>query len=66
MEVFERSRGGLVGRGGGGGIGTPGPVLEALIEQDIIDTDFPHLSGSAMPFIVKTPTQEKLGYHQLG
>jgi 2-polyprenyl-6-methoxyphenol hydroxylase-like FAD-dependent oxidoreductase len=59
VEVFERSHGGLVGRGGG--IGTPGPVLEALIEQDIIDSDFPHLTGTAMPFIVKTPEHQKLG-----
>jgi 2-polyprenyl-6-methoxyphenol hydroxylase-like FAD-dependent oxidoreductase len=59
VEVFERSSGGLVGRGGG--IGTPGPVLEALIEQDIIDSDFPHLTGTAMPFIVKTPEHQKLG-----
>ncbi|MFC1996949.1 NAD(P)-binding protein [Chloroflexota bacterium] len=60
VDVFERSRGGLVGRGGG--IGTPGPVFEALVEQDIIDSDFPHLSGSAMPFIIKTPAHEKVGY----
>jgi len=60
VEIFERSRGGLVGRGGG--IGTPGPVLEALIEAEILDSDFPYLSGSAMPFIVKTPAHVKLGY----
>ena len=60
VDVFERSRAGLVGRGGG--IGTPGPVLESLIAQDIIDADFPHLTGTAMPFIVKTPANEKLGY----
>ena len=51
VEVFERSKGGLVGRGGG--IGTPGPVLSGLINNDIIDADFPHLTGSNMPFIVK-------------
>ena len=60
VSVFERSRGGLVGRGGG--IGTPGPVLNALIEQDIIDSDFPHLSGSTMPFIIKTAAHERLGH----
>ena len=60
VEVFERSRGGLVGRGGG--IGTPGPVFESLIEEDIIDADFPHLTGSAMPFIVKTDEHPKLGH----
>lgn len=60
VRVFERSRGGLVGRGGG--IGTPGPVLEALMEQDVIDADFPHLSATSMPFIIRTPAQERLGY----
>lgn len=60
VDVFERSRGGLVGRGGG--IGTPGPVLEALVEQDVIDANFPHLSGLAMPFIIRTPEHERLGY----
>lgn len=59
-QVFERSRGGLVGRGGG--IGTPGPVLDALIAEDILDADFPYLSGKEMPFIIRTPTQERLGY----
>lgn len=58
--VFERSRGGLVGRGGG--IGTSGPVFEALIEQDIIDAGFPHLSAAAMPFIIRTPEHERFGY----
>jgi len=60
VRVFERSRGGLVGRGGG--IGTPGPVLESLMQQDVIDSDFPHLSGSTMPFIVRTSAHEREGY----
>lgn len=60
VRVFERSRSGLVGRGGG--IGTPGPVLESLMQQDIIDSDFPHLSGSTMPFIVRTSAHERDGY----
>jgi 2-polyprenyl-6-methoxyphenol hydroxylase-like FAD-dependent oxidoreductase len=60
VRVFERSRSGLVGRGGG--IATPGPVLESLIEQDIVDSDFPHLSASAMPFVVRTSAHERFGY----
>ena len=60
VHVFERSNKGLVGRGGG--IGTPGPVLEALMEQDIVDADFPHLIGTAMPFIVRTEAHQRLGY----
>lgn len=60
VRVFERSRRGLVGRGGG--IGTPGPVLESLIQQDILDFDFPHLSGSTMPFIIRTSAHERDGF----
>ena len=60
VRVFERSRSGLVGRGGG--IGTPGPVLEALIEQDILDSDFPHFSCSSMPFIIRKAAHERHGY----
>lgn len=59
MDVFERSRGGLVGRGGG--IGTPGPVLESLIAEDFIDRDFPHLMGTSMPFIIRTSQKSELG-----
>jgi 2-polyprenyl-6-methoxyphenol hydroxylase-like FAD-dependent oxidoreductase len=47
VHVYERSRGGLVGRGGG--IATPTPVLASLIEQDLLDRDFPHLTGTSMP-----------------
>lgn len=60
VQVFERSPHGLVGRGGG--IGTPGPVLEALMDEDIIDAEFPHISGSSMPFIIKTKDHQRLGY----
>lgn len=60
VQVFERSRGGLVGRGGG--IGTPGPVFEGLIAQDVIDADFPHLSATTMPFIIRTSDHERAGY----
>jgi 2-polyprenyl-6-methoxyphenol hydroxylase-like FAD-dependent oxidoreductase len=64
VQVFERSRGALVGRGGG--IGTPGPVLEALMDQDIIDQDFPHLIGTVMPFIIRTQTHHEFGYAPWG
>ena len=59
VQVFERSTGRLVGRGGG--IGTSGPVFEGLVEQDFLDADFPHLSATAMPFVTRTPQQERLG-----
>lgn len=41
---------------------TPGPVLAALIQKNVIDTDFPHLSSTAMPFVVRTPEREESGY----
>ncbi|MCB9316741.1 MAG: hypothetical protein H6569_11435 [Lewinellaceae bacterium] len=60
VQVFERSTGGLVGRGGG--IGTPGPVFASLTEQDILDPDFPHLSSTKMPFVIRRPEQQQYGY----
>lgn len=52
VHVYERSRGGLVGRGGG--IGTPVHVLQGLMDQDVVDPDMPYLVADAMPFIVRT------------
>jgi len=60
VRVYERSTGGLVGRGGG--IGTPVPVLQSMIDQDIVDEDFPHLVGTSMPFIVRTPEHPRVGH----
>ncbi len=60
VQVYERSRGNLVGRGGG--IGTATAVFEGLIEQDIIDADFPHLANPAMPLLVRTDEQAYEGY----
>jgi len=59
VMVFERSSGKLVGRGGG--IGTPSAVLDALIEQDIIDEDFPRFSATSMPFTGKRSADDRLG-----
>ena len=60
VTVFERSTSALVGRGGG--IGTSGPVLDALIGQDVIDADFPHSAATDMPFIIRTADHPRLGY----
>lgn len=60
VHVYERSHGGLVGRGGG--IGTPQPLLELLMEQDLVDRDFPYLGCSSMPFVVRTPSEPTFGY----
>jgi 2-polyprenyl-6-methoxyphenol hydroxylase-like FAD-dependent oxidoreductase len=37
-------------------------VLASMIEKDIIDFDFPNLTGTSMPFIIRTPAHERLGY----
>ena len=60
VHVFERSRGGLVGRGGG--IATPGPLLTSLVEQDIVDADFPYLMATATPFVIKTASEPTRGH----
>ena len=60
VHVFERSRGGLVGRGGG--IGTPGPLLAELMKQDLVGRDFPFLACSSMPFVVRTPLKPTYGF----
>ncbi|TNE62317.1 MAG: hypothetical protein EP344_05040 [Bacteroidetes bacterium] len=60
VRVFERSASDLVGRGGG--IATSGPVLESLMQEDIIDRDFPHSAATGMPLVIRKPGFEYLGY----
>ncbi len=59
VSVFERSRGGLVGRGGG--IATTGVMWEELVSQGVIDADMPHFRAEEMPFIVRTPDEAATG-----
>jgi 2-polyprenyl-6-methoxyphenol hydroxylase-like FAD-dependent oxidoreductase len=59
VQVYERSASGLVGRGGG--IGTPVPVLEGLMAENVIDEEMPYLVVDTMPFIVRTPAEPDLG-----
>ncbi len=59
VHVYERSPSGLVGRGGG--IGTPVPVLHALMDDGVIDADMPHLVADQMPFIVRTADDPTFG-----
>lgn len=61
VHVYERSRGGLIGRGGG--IATPTPVLASLIEQDLLDRDFPHLTATSMPLVIRTSAEPASGRH---
>ena len=60
VHVYERSRGGLIGRGGG--IGTPVPLLVELMEHDLVGRDFPYLACSSMPFVVRTPLEPTNGF----
>jgi 2-polyprenyl-6-methoxyphenol hydroxylase-like FAD-dependent oxidoreductase len=59
VSVFERSRGSLVGRGGG--IATTGAMFEELVEWDVIDARMPHFKAAKMPFIVRTDDEPDLG-----
>lgn len=60
VDVYERSIGTLVGRGGG--IATTSAVLNSLIEQDIIDADFPNFLTTTMPFTGKRSVTDRYGY----
>lgn len=59
VRVLERSKAGLVGRGGG--IGTPTPVFEELIASDMVDADMPRFTANAMPMRVRTDSERELG-----
>jgi len=59
VHVYERSPAGLVGRGGG--IGTPVPVLQGLMADDVVDADLPYLVADAMPFVVRTSDAPEFG-----
>lgn len=59
VRVLERSKAGLVGRGGG--IGTPTAVFEELIEGQIVDRDMPRLCATSMPMVVRTDEYRDLG-----
>lgn len=59
VRVLERSRVGLVGRGGG--IGTPTAVFDDLIDGQIVDRDMPRLGANSMPMLVRTDERRELG-----
>jgi 2-polyprenyl-6-methoxyphenol hydroxylase-like FAD-dependent oxidoreductase len=60
VTVFERSPGELKGRGAG--IGTPVSMVQALIERDLLDADFPYFTSSAMPFLGRKSAEDRLGH----
>jgi 2-polyprenyl-6-methoxyphenol hydroxylase-like FAD-dependent oxidoreductase len=59
VTVFERSPGELKGRGAG--IGTPESMLQALIDRDLLDEDFPYFTLSEMPFTGRASANDRLG-----
>jgi len=63
VTVFERSKSGLVGRGGG--LTTSKKVLDELKAQDIIDTDFPASPFYDLKMSKRTEEEPYLGVNPL-
>ncbi len=59
VTVFERSTGRLRGRGGG--IATPMSTFRSLVEEDVIDADFPHTIANKMPFVGHVSPDDQFG-----
>ncbi|KPJ81206.1 MAG: hypothetical protein AMS19_08530 [Gemmatimonas sp. SG8_23] len=57
--VFERSRGGLTGRGAG--IGTPVDTLELMIDRGLIGRNIPHFRVSEHPLAGRSSASDRLG-----
>jgi 2-polyprenyl-6-methoxyphenol hydroxylase-like FAD-dependent oxidoreductase len=60
VRVFERSRGGLEGRGAG--IGTPIDTLEALVGRDLIGSDVPHFRVAQHPLAGRRDEGDRYGH----
>lgn len=59
VNVYERSKSGLIGRGGG--VTTSRKVLEELKNLDILDVDFPASPFNVLRFCKKTPDETYVG-----
>lgn len=59
VQVYERSRGELKGRGAG--IGTPMSAIESLVERDLIDSDMPYFHVGYLPHIGRTGADDRMG-----
>src|SRR5262249_36633760 len=59
VDVFERSRGALVGRGAG--IGTPIATWRSLVARDLVDADLPYCHATKMLYIGKGSIDDRLG-----
>lgn len=63
VSVFERSRGGLAGRGAG--IGTPTATFDTLVERDLVGADTPRVLVSEHPFVGRRTSDDWLGHTAL-
>jgi len=63
VTVFERSEGGLTGRGAG--IGTPRGTVEALIARGLIGADTPRFMASEHPLASRGSTEDRYGHRAL-
>lgn len=63
VEVFERSKSGLIGRGGG--VTTSRKVLNELIENDILDKGFPASPFSELKMCKRTADASYVGRNPL-
>ena len=59
VQVYERSRGELQGRGAG--IGTPTSAIESLMDRDLIDLDMPYFHVEYLPHVGRTTTEDRMG-----
>ncbi len=60
VTCFERSEGGLTGRGAG--IGTPVGTFDTLVERNLIDADTPRFVVSDHPFVGRRDAGDRLGH----
>lgn len=60
VQVLERSRGGLTGRGAG--IGTPVATLRTLVERELIDPATPRFVVSDHPFVGRRDAGDRFGH----
>lgn len=63
VTVFERSVGGLVGRGAG--IGTPVETVQSLIDRGLVDADMPRFVVPDLPLVGRTTDDHPMGHTAL-
>jgi 2-polyprenyl-6-methoxyphenol hydroxylase-like FAD-dependent oxidoreductase len=63
VEVWERSRGGLEGRGAG--IGTTTETLATLVDRDLVDRDTPRVAVSDLLLVGRRDAADRYGHRAL-